>query len=58
MQGQNVALKNREEWCIISELCSIPPNSEAFTTNVHICHLRVAIYTAALLESMAGSLTT
>ena len=33
------------------KLCSIPPTSEAFTENVHICHLQVAIWKAALLES-------
>ena len=31
--------------------CSIPPNTEAFTENVHRCHLQVAIWKAALLES-------
>ena len=53
MQGQNVALKNREEWCIISETLFHSTNySEAFTENVHIlCHLQVAIWKAALLES-------
>ena len=34
------------------KLCSIPPaTTEAFTENVHICHLQVAIWKAALLES-------
>ena len=33
------------------KLCSIPPTSESFTENVHICHLQVAIWKAALLES-------
>ncbi len=33
------------------ELCSIPPTTEAFTENVHRCHLQVAIWKAALLES-------
>ena len=33
------------------KLCSIPPTTEAFTENVHICHLQVAIWKAARLES-------
>ncbi len=33
------------------KLCSIPPTTEAFTDNVHICHLQVAVWKAALLES-------
>ena len=33
------------------KLCSIPPTTEAFTENVHRCHLQVAIWKAALLES-------
>ena len=33
------------------KLCSIPPTTEAFTENVHGCHLQVAIWKAALLES-------
>ena len=33
------------------KLCSIPPTTEAFTENVHICHLQVAIWKAAILES-------
>ena len=33
------------------KLCSIPPTNEAFTENVHRCHLQVAIWNAALLES-------
>ena len=33
------------------KLCSIPPTTEAFTENVYICHLQVAIWKAALLES-------
>ena len=32
------------------KLCSIPPTTETFTENVHICHLQVAIWKAALLE--------
>ena len=31
--------------------CSIPPTSEAFTEHVHRCHLQVAIWKAALIES-------
>ena len=30
---------------------SLPPTSEAFTENVHICHIQVAIWKAALIES-------
>ena len=33
------------------KLCSIPPTTEAFTENVRICHLQVAIWKAALIES-------
>ena len=33
------------------KLCSIPPTTEAFTENVHRCHLQVAIWKAALHES-------
>ena len=33
------------------KLCSIPPTTEAFTENVHRCHLQVAVWKAALLES-------
>ena len=33
------------------KLCSIPPTTEAFIENVHICHLQVAIWKAALRES-------
>ena len=33
------------------KLCSIPPTTEASTENVHRCHLQVAIWKAALLES-------
>ena len=33
------------------KLCSIPPTTETFTENVHRCHLQVAIWKAALLES-------
>ena len=33
------------------KLCSIPPTTEAFTENVNRCHLKVAIWKAALLES-------
>ena len=33
------------------KLCSIPPTNEAFAENVHRCHLQVAIWKAALLES-------
>ena len=33
------------------KLCSIPPTTEAFTENVHRCHLQVAMWKAALLES-------
>ena len=33
------------------KLSSIPPTTEAFTENVHRCHLQVAIWKAALLES-------
>lgn len=33
------------------KLCSIPPTSDAFIENVHRCHLQVAIWKAALLES-------
>ena len=33
------------------KLCSIPPTTEAFTENVHRCHLQVAIWKAALLEA-------
>ena len=34
------------------KLCPIPPaTTEAFTENVHMCHLQVAIWKAALLES-------
>ena len=34
-----------------SKLCSIPPTSEAFTENVHISHIHVVTWKAALLES-------
>ena len=52
MQGQNVAVKNGEEWGIISEsLFYNPPTSEAFTENVRKCHLQEAIWKAAHLES-------
>ena len=30
--------------------CSIPPSSEAFTEDVHIFHLQVAIWKATLIE--------
>ena len=33
------------------KLCSIPPTTETFTEHVHRCHLQVAIWKAALLES-------
>ena len=33
------------------KLCSIPPTTEASTENVHRCHLQVAVWKAALLES-------
>ena len=33
------------------KLCSIPPTTEAFTENVHRCHLQVAVWKAALLEA-------
>ena len=33
------------------KLCSIRPTTEAFTENVHRCHLQVAIWKAALLQS-------
>ena len=33
------------------KLCSISPTTEAFTENVHRCHLQAAIWKAALLES-------
>ena len=33
------------------KLCSIPRTTEAFTENVHICNLQVAIWKAALIES-------
>ena len=52
MQGQNVALKTREEWCLISEtLFNNPPTTKAFTENVHRCHIQVAIWEASLIES-------
>ena len=33
------------------KLCSIPPTTETLTENVHRCHLQVAIWKAALLDS-------
>ena len=33
------------------KLCFIPPTTEVLTENVHICHLQVAIWKTALLES-------
>ena len=33
------------------KLCSIQPTTEAFTENLHRCHLQVAKWKAALLES-------
>ena len=33
------------------KLCSIPPTTEAFTENVHRCHLQVAIWKGALFEA-------
>ena len=33
------------------KLCSSPPTTEAFTENVHECHLQVAIWKAAHVES-------
>ena len=33
------------------KLYSIPPTTESFTENVHRCHLQVAIWKAALIES-------
>ncbi len=51
MQGQNVALKTGKSGASSVKLCSIPPTTETFTENVHRCHLQVAIWKAALLES-------
>jgi len=33
------------------KLCCLPPTSEAFIEHVHRCHLQVAIWKAALLQS-------
>ena len=50
-QGQNVVLINRESDSSSVELCSLPPTGVSFIGNVHICHLQVAIWKEALLES-------
>ena len=51
MQGQNVALKTGRSGASSVKLCSIPPTTETLTENVHRCHLQVAIWKAALLDS-------
>ena len=43
--------KTRKSGASSVKLCSIPPATDAFTENVHRCHLQVAIWKAALLES-------
>ena len=64
-QGQNVVLINRESDSSSVELCSPPPTGISFIGNVHICHLKVAIWKVVFLESplnmnskMARILTT
>ena len=51
----SVSCHSREVKCGASsvKLCSIPTHSEAFTEYVHIllCHIQVAIWKAALIES-------
>ena len=51
MQGQMWRSKTGKSGASSLLLCSIPPTTEAFTENVHRCHLQVAIWKAALLES-------
>ena len=64
-QGHNVVLINRESDSSSVKLCSLPPTGVSFIGNVHRCHLQVAIWKVALLESplnmnskMARILTT
>ena len=64
-QGQNVVLIKRENDSSSVELRSLPPTGVSLIGNVHICHLQVAIWKVALLESpqnmnskMARILTT
>ena len=64
-QGQNVVLINRESDSSSGKLCSLAPTGVSFIGNVHRCHLQVAIWKVALLESplnmnskMARILTT
>ena len=46
-------------WCskagksgsLLVKLCSLPPTNDAFVENINICHLQVAIWKAALLQS-------
>ena len=51
MQCQDMALKTGKSGPSSLKLCSIPPTTEAFTENVNRCHLKVAIWKAALIES-------
>ena len=58
-----MVLINRESDSSSVELCYLPPTGVSFIGNVHICHLQVAIWKVALLESplnsnMARILTT
>ena len=64
-QDQNVVLINKESDSSSVKLCSLPPTGVSLIGNVHICHLQVAIWKVALLESplnmnskMASILTT
>ena len=46
-----MVLINRESDSSSVELCSLPPTGVAFIGNVHRCHLQVAIWKVALIES-------
>ena len=46
-----MVLINRESDSSSVILCSLPPTGVSFIGNVHICHLQIAIWTVALLES-------